>query len=60
MSIEMRWLTPAETTTKSPVLQYRVLGPWPLPAGPWVDVPVVVAPSVTSPITLSELPHRAD
>lgn len=50
--IEIRWATPAGTTTKPPVLQFRMMlavdasGAFcPGPAGEWKDVPISVVPA---------------
>lgn len=46
---ELRWVLPAGTTTKSPILQYRTKNPGPWGMGEWSlwqNVPYAVVPTV--------------
>ena len=49
--VELRYAVPAETTTKAPRLQYRILGVWPAAPSDWLDVPWVVVPEAPQPAT---------
>lgn len=46
MNTQLRWLVPAETTTKPPRLQVRSVNSIGQVIADWRDVPLVVAPEV--------------